>query len=289
MNYFIDRANEAFGYTDMATERRKADIELDGVEYKKYNSDGGVWEDIHIHSEPGERSIGKPKGSYYTLSTERLDLLSVAEGFDTQEEIARRLCEMCDKNGIFPARILVVGLGNANLTPDTVGVKSALKVHPTLHIYNQEPDVFEELECSEIAVCTPSVLSRTGIDSAEIVKSISKRISPDLIICIDSLMTSSPKRLGCSIQMSTTGIVPGGGIGNKMGAIDYESLGVPVFSIGVPTVINSRVFCNTDMGVSNKRYALGMLVAPREIDEICERAAEIIGSAINQAFGIDTM
>jgi spore protease len=287
MNYYLEDTGEKFGYTDLAIERRRANVETLGISYKKSECDVGTWEEVHVESEAGARTIGKPRGSYYTLSTQRLDLLSQSEFFDCQEELARRLCQMCDEEHIFPARILVVGLGNADLTPDSIGPKSAKLVRPTLHVYNNAPDDFEALECSEIAVCTPGVLSNTGIDSAEIVKSISRRISPDLIICIDAISTESRERLGTTFQISNTGIVPGGGVGNKMSPIDYPATGSYVFSIGVPTVINSRVLCDTGMGVSESFPKYTMLVAPREIDEIVDVGARIIAGAINQAFGID--
>ncbi len=287
MNYFIDRSNSLHGYTDLALERRKADTNISGIEYRKWDGDCGTWEAVDVRSEAGARAIGKPEGSYYTLSTGRMDMLSGSEIFDCQEEIARQLCQMCDKERIFPGRILVVGLGNAALTPDSIGVKSARNVRPTLHIYKNAPESFEELECSEIAVCTPDVSSNTGLDSAETVKSISRRIVPDLIICIDAIATQNPKRLGSTVQLSNTGVSPGSGVGNKISAIDYENMGCFVFTIGVPTVIDSRLLCDTGGTISSEFGESGMLVVPREIDEICTVAARIIGGAINQAFGID--
>ena len=287
MNYYFENADETYGYTDLVIERNRADISENDIEYRKYDSDGGTWECVHVHSDSGAKSIGKPQGSYYTLSTGRMDLLSNSEKYDVQEELARRLCEMCEQDGIIPARILVVGLGNARLTPDTVGVKSAYTVHPTLHVSKHDNAIFEELECSEIAVCVPGVCADTGLDSSDVVKSIARRVSPDLIICIDSIATNSPVRLGSTIQLSNTGIIPGGGVGNKINAINYDTTGVPVFAIGVPTVINSQVLCNTGTNQASKFGNWSMLVAPREIDEICECSAVIIGGAINQAFGID--
>ena len=287
MNYYLDRSDAAFGYSDLALERRSARGDIEGVYYKKWGCDAGVWEELTVSSELGAKEIGKPKGSYYTLSSARMDLLENGEIFDCQEEIARQLCQMCEKERIFPSRILIVGLGNPHLTPDSVGVKSASAVRPTLHIYKNAPEIFEELECSEIAVVTPGVSSLTGLDSAETVKSVCRRICPDLVICIDALATKSPKRLGSTVQISNTGIVPGSGVGNKIGAIDYESIGTAVFSIGVPTVINSRVLCNTGSHIGSEFEEFDMLVSPREIDEICTNSARIIGGAINQAFGLD--
>ena len=285
MNYYVEGSNASFGYTDLVIERRRANTENAGVDYKKWESDGGKWECVSLHTEGASRELGKPRGTYYTLHTERMDLLSEGELYDVQEEIARVLCEMCEKERVFPGRILVVGLGNEGLTPDSIGVKSALNVRPTLHIYNEEPDFFEELECSEIAVVIPGVASNTGLDSAEIVKSISRRIAPDLLICIDAIATNSRERLGTTIQLANSGIIPGSGVGNKIGELSYDTVGAPVFAIGIPTLINSRVLCSSD-SVKDTSSLSDMLVAPREIDEIIKAGARIIGGAINQAFGI---
>jgi spore protease len=219
-------------------------------------------------------------GVYDTLSTDRLDTLCEEELYDVREELGRRLCELLDENGIFPGRILVVGFGNRNLTPDSVGPKSAEMIKPTLHISEYEPDIFDELDCSEIAVFCPTVPAVSGMDSASNVRSLCERLMPDVVFAIDSIMTESPERLGSTFQLSTTGLYPGG-VGNLHSPITKASMGAPVIGIGVPTVMDCRSVCES---FKDKMH---FFISPREIDEITNNAAFVIGGAINQFFGLD--
>ncbi len=285
-SYFTDRKEDkASMFTDLAVERRRADPEVRGVEYRSSECSVGIWECVKISSDEGARSIGRPKGRYDTLSTGRMDLLSEDEIDDATEEIAKKLCESIDGTSAIPERLLIVGLGNRNLTPDSVGPKAASIVKPTLHIKVFDEEMFESLECSEIAVIAPGVTAESGLESSEIIKGVSRRILPDAIIAVDAIATRSVERLGSTVQISDTGLFPGGGIGNSRNAITEDSLGIPVIAIGVPTVIDSRIFGLTD-GAKFKPEGEAMMVSPKEIDEITTNAARIIGGAINQAFGI---
>ena len=275
-SYFYDRASSGELYTDLAIERRRADTEIQGVEYRSKETDGGVWECVRVYSDAGARSIGRPMGNYDTLNTGKLELLDEDGILDATEEIARKLCERVDALGAIPDRILVVGLGNRALTPDAIGPKSAENVKPTLQISSLDKRTFYDLECSEIAVLTPGVTANTGMDSFDIIGGVCHKTSPDLIIAIDSIATASTERLGATVQISDTGIFPGSGVGNSHKELSEKSLGVPVISIGVPTVIDARVF-----GASES-----LLVVPKDIEEITSVAGRIIGGAINQAFGI---
>ena len=285
-HYFTERKEKNKSmYTDLAVERQRADASIHGVEYTSSECDGGVWECVRIFSEEGARSIGRPCGRYDTLNTGRMDLLGEDEIADATEAVSRKLCETIDNAEAFPERILVVGLGNRNLTPDSVGPKAAATVKPTMHIKDFDEDTFESLGCSEIAVLCPGVSAESGMESTEIIRGVSRRILPDVIIAIDAIATRSAERLGATLQISDTGIFPGSGIGNSRNALNEDTLGVPIISVGVPTVIDSRVFAagdDTDKLPSGE----AMLVSPREIDEITDTAARIIGGAINQAFGI---
>lgn len=268
-------------FTDLAVERRKADTGIPGVKYDKRKSAGGTWETVKITSKAGAESIGRPEGIYATLNLERMDNLDDDECVNATDELARKLCEICDENRIIPARILVVGLGNPSLTPDSVGPKAAERVIPTLQIMNYDGERFEELECSEIAVICPGVSAKTGLDAAEMVSGISQRLCPDVIFAIDALASRSPDRLGRTVQISDTGIFPGSGVGNTRKEISKKALGIPVIAIGVPTVMDSRHF-------SSDGFLTGepMFVSPREIDGIVTVAARLIGESINQAFGL---
>lgn len=277
--YESERSDRSF-YTDLASERGKADTACEGVEYEKRDCIVGEWERVRITGEEGERAIMRPMGIYDTLHTERLDLMCEDELYDAKDEIARRLCTLFDECGIFPGRILVVGFGNKSLTPDSVGPKSAETVKPTLHISEYEPDIFDELDCSEIVSYTPGVPSKTGMDSSDIVRALCEKLTPDAVIAIDSIMTSSIERLGSCFQLSTTGLFPGG-VGNLHSPITKASMGSPVISIGVPTVIDCRLL------MPDKFKGSPFFISPREIDEITNSAAFVIGGAINQAFGLD--
>lgn len=280
-NYYHEHErNEKDFYTDLCSERRRADLKCDGIEYEKKIALIGTWERIRVTNEEGERTVMRPMGIYDTLATERLDKFSEDELYDAKETVAGRLCEILDECGIFPGRILVVGFGNKNLTADSVGPKSAALVKPTLHISEYEPDVFDELECSEIAVFCPTVPAVCGMDSSDNVRSLCERLMPDVVLAIDSITTKSIDRLGSTIQISTTGLFPGG-VGNLHSPITKASMGAPVIGIGVPTAIDLRALCcDTKIGGN-------LFISPREIDEITNNAASIIGGAINQAFGLD--
>ena len=292
LEYLNERDYERdFPYTDLAAERRRADTEIEGVTYEREPVTVGEWERIEITSDEGATSIGRPAGIYDTLNTLRLDLLDSDGREDAAEEIRRELCYLFERSGVSPRRILVVGLGNPELTPDKIGVKAARGVHPTLHIKERDPSFFDRLDCAEIAVFTPGVTSVSGMESALTVHAICDRIEPDAVIAIDSLAARSPERLGTTIQLCNTGITPGSGIGSKGLGITEESLGIPVIAIGIPTVIDSRMFWydSADRREFYKRSDMArrsMLVSPKEINEICDHAGAIISSGINDAFGI---
>lgn len=281
-DYFNKREEtEISQFTDLAVERRAADKKIPGIEYEKKKSSVGTWETVTVSSKEGEMAIGRPCGVYSTLNLERMDNLVLDEIEDATDEIARKLCEICDENRIIPGKILVVGLGNPEFTPDSVGPRSADEVTATMQIFSYDKERFNQLECSEIAVITPAVSGKSGIDAAEQVMGICDRIEPDVIFAIDALASRSPARLGRTIQISDTGIHPGSGVGNSRGAISEGVLGIPVIAIGVPTVMDSRHFSIDGMLTGEP-----MFVSPREIDGIVKVGAKIIGGAINQAFGI---
>ena len=282
-DYFEKRTEEEISmFTDLAVERRRANAEMPGVKYEKRRSfSGGAWETVKITNEEGEAAMGRPRGIYATLNLERIDDLDEDERENAQDEIARKLCEICDTDRVIPARILVVGLGNRSLTPDSLGPRSCDEILPTMQILNYDEEAFYELECSEIAVVTPDVSAKSGLDAALIISGISEKIKPDLIIAIDALASRAPERLGRTVQISNTGIFPGSGVGNTRGEISRRELGIPVIAIGVPTVMDSRHFSTGGVITGEP-----MFVSPREIDGIVGVSAKIIGGAINQAFGI---
>lgn len=266
--------------SDLALERRRASTYVEGVEYKRDVCLGGVWERLKITSEAGERSIGRPRGLYDTLTVPRMDSIMPEDVEDAKEEISRELCRMCDLCDISPERILVVGLGNRELTPDSIGPAAAAEIEATMHIKSEDNELFESLGCSEICVLCPDVTSNSGMKSAEMVKSVAEAVRPTVVFAIDSLAARSGERLGNTVQISNTGIIPGTGVGHRGARIDEELLGVPVIAIGIPTVMSTATVLGG--GLSGGGY----FIAPRGINRIVKNGAKIIGGGINQAFGI---
>lgn len=280
--YFTERSYGGdLPYTDLALERHRADLNIPGVEYRKEIREIGCFEKIKICSKQAAQSIGRPLGLYHTLNTNRHDRLLPDEVDIAKDEIAGELCSIFEESDIFPGRILVVGLGNRNLTPDSIGCATADVVKPTMHIKEWDKRTFIKLSCAEIAIITPGVASTSGLDAAVMVKGVCDLLRPDAVIAIDALASRSPERLGSSIQICNSGISPGSGLGNPRLAIGIETVGVPVIAIGVPTVIDSRVLCGKD-----ECPIPPLFVSPKEINDIVSSSAEIIGGGINRAFGI---
>ena len=284
--YFIDGDTvDGLPVSDLACERHRADISVCGIEYRKEHSPVGQWERIRVTSAEGARSLGRPIGCYDTLHTDRFDLMDGCTVDDASDEIARELCRLCELHDILPEKILVVGLGNPRLSPDSLGPHTAERVKATMHIKDFDRSFFKMLECSEIAVTTPGVRAFSGMDSYTAISGLCTVIKPNLVIAIDSLSARSAERLGTAVQISDTGICAGSGIGNHATPIAEETLCIPVIGIGVPTVIDSRLLGGRAEGARSGADA-GMLVSPKEICEIIDGAASVIAGGINQAFGL---
>ena len=271
--------------SDLALERRRASTYVEGVDYKRDVCIGGVWERIKVTSAAGEKSIGRPMGLYDTLTLPHLDTIMPDDVEDAKDEIARELCRMCDLCDVSPEKILVVGLGNRDLTPDAIGSNAAAEVEATMHVKENDPELFETLGCSEIAVLCPDVTSKSGMKSTEVVRGVVDAIAPTLVIAIDSLASRSRERLGNTVQVSSTGIIPGTGVGHGGEALTEATLGVPVIAIGVPTVI-SAASIQRELGTSGSRYDRDYFLSPKGINRIVKNGGKIIGGGINQAFGI---
>ena len=269
-------------HTDLACERRRADVTEPGIEFTKEIGSDHIWERIRVTNEQGASSIGRPIGRYDTLTLARMDLLSEREINEAAERLAR---ELRDIVGDTASKILVVGLGNRELTADSVGPKAACTVNATMHLEAIDPEGFPELKCSRIAVLIPGVTADTGIDAADVIGGACERIKPNAVIAIDSLASRSEKRLGRTVQISDTGIIPGSGIGSTRTPLNEKTLLAPVYAIGVPTVINAAVI-RKDTSSKKVKNTESMFVSPKEIDGISSSAAKIIGLGINKAFGI---
>lgn len=272
--------------TDLALEKREilGKKEPEGVESSEFSKGGVSFTKIKIINKKGSEILGKPIGTYITAEIPQL-MKNPINDEETIEAIANQLRNLIPKNGA----VLVAGLGNTDITPDAVGPKSVSMVLATRHI---DKSLSEEIglgELRSVAGFIPGVLGRTGLEAAESVKGIAASIEPSAVIVVDALAARRLSRLGTTVQISDTGIIPGSGVGNARKEITERSVGVPVISVGVPTVVDVGTLVNDLTGSKSElsEENRNMIITPREIDIVIERASELIGMAINKALQPD--
>ncbi len=188
--------------------------------------------------------------------------------------------------------VLVVGLGNNDITPDALGPKCVSQIFATRHIGSDLAMSIGLPGLRAVAALTPGVLGQTGMETSEIVAAVVERIRPTAVIAIDALAARRLSRLGNTVQMSDTGVSPGSGVGNARTELSEKTLGVKVISMGVPTVVDAVTLVTDVLGEQNAArmgdiridQEFGrMMVTPREIDLMTERAAKLIALSINTA------
>lgn len=244
---------------------------------------------VRITNEEAEQAVGKPKGTYITLESPAL--LYEDEGYhrEISTELARQIKKLLSKEQ--RQSLLVVGLGNKEVTPDALGPLAVGNLCITRHL---------EPKGQTISAIVPGVMAQTGMETAEIVKGIVNETRPTAVIAIDALAARSTRRLNATIQIADTGIHPGSGVGNHRHGLTEESLGVPVLAIGVPTVVDAATIVGDAMGqlldtmeeTEKRKLIHGMLderlknlfVTPKDIDETVKRISYTISEAINMAF-----
>ncbi len=279
--------------TDLALERREYidKHSLDGIISHKKTIDGITVDTITVTNSQGEKTLGKPIGTYITVET--VPFTNNSELFSPSLYVLRD-----ELKGLLPEDkgcVLVAGLGNEDITPDALGPRCISLLFATRHI----PDSFaEEIGLSAlrpVAGIVPGVLGKTGMESAEIISGIVKKIKPCAVIAVDALAARGTERLGRTVQLSNTGISPGSGVGNHRRKINEETLGVPVIAIGVPTVVDGRTLAFDilekagvdEKTIKNSDIKDSMMVTPKEVDALIERAARLIAMAINTALHPD--
>lgn len=253
--------------TDLALEcfESAEKTKLDGVIVRENNAVTTV----EVTNENGALALGKPKGKYVTLNVQ--SFVTDTNVFDERlNEFSSVLKTVLPKNA---ASVLVVGVGNENITADSLGPKTNDYVLATRHILTDLQKSLAADDLFNVATLTTGVLGETGIETAEIVKGIVRQISPDCVIAVDALAASSAERLGTTIQFSDSGISPGSGVGNHRDEISSTTVGVPVIAIGIPTVVSTGVISGDGSDTA--------FVTPREIDRITEQGAKLIGMGIN--------
>ena len=226
--------------TDLATEcvelfYKDSPPDADGIKTTHEEINGIVCDTMEIMEDRGAIKLGKPKGKYITLDVGKIWLYSRDEQETIIEVCADKLSGRLPKKG----SCLLACLGNRQITADSQGPLCSEYFIVSRHIKDNNPILFSGLSLCETMCITPDVLGNTGIEAALTVKGIVEKAQPDFVIAVDSLASRKTSRLATTLQMSNAGIAPGSGVGNHRMALCKESLGVPVISIGVPTVVDA--------------------------------------------------
>lgn len=235
--------------------------------------------EVEVLDEQGAERIGKPVGLYLTLTLDSLLTRRDALFAEGVQAIAEQVERLLPEGG---GQVLVVGLGNRAVTPDAVGPRTADHLLVTRHLVEQMPEAFGSLR--PVSALAAGVLGTTGVESGELVQAVARQIHPDAVIAVDALCAHSVRRLGTTVQLANTGIIPGSGVGNARFALNAETLGVPVLAIGVPTVVRAGVLAAQWGGTPKQEDDLSsLLVTPKEIDVLVSDTARLLGYGISLA------
>lgn len=305
--------------TDLALERRelyrkanKIENEIDGVETEEEE----VGENIKISrvkvvNKNGEEALAKPIGDYITIDIKKLKIATDEDIGGAAEVLTKELKTLLEKHVQPKDDVLVVGLGNIYVTPDSLGPKVINEIDVTRHILTYMPNVLSE-DTRPVSAVSPGVLGTTGIETLEIIKGIVENIKPKLLIVIDALASRSIERISSTIQLADTGITPGAGVGNTRKDLSMETLGIPVIALGIPTVVEAATIAADSLDLfinklqenaeSNEflnkfqeedKYEMikevlapedfNFIVTPKEIDDLIENMKDVVARGINFA------
>ncbi len=297
--YLTEAAQEISGAT--VGESEKGDIKITTVK---------------IETDEASNTLGKPKGKYITIEMPDMQTSEREEYEKMCLAVASELRPLLNlKKG---ETVLVVGLGNWNITPDALGPDVVSKLMVTRHLFCYMPEQMSD-SLRSVSAISPGVLGITGMETGEIIKGVCEKIKPDRVIAIDALASRSVNRISSTIQLCDRGISPGAGVGNKRKELSEKTLGVPVIAIGVPTVIDAATIAH-DSFLSSIRNVLkktdnntekykafysflngdeespenylpedigGFIVTPKDVDSMIEKTAKILANGINLALHDD--
>lgn len=275
-------------------------IETDGMEAGKTSAGGSLkrngkaysgveiseeWKEHHsikvtivqISDENGAKAMERPVGTYITMELPELLKEEEALKEHAELELSKQLMELL--KGKKAEHMLVVGLGNREVTADAVGPMTIDGLLVTRHYFLEEgirPAVEERYR--KVSAFVPGVMAQTGIETMELIRGVIKEAMPDVVVVIDALAARSPKRLNTTIQLTDTGISPGAGVGNNRKELNEQSLGCPVIAIGVPTVLDAAAIARDDVVKDVKNF----FVMPGNIDSAVQYVSELLAGGINR-------
>lgn len=291
--------------TDLALEAKetvqKPDEEIRGVRVEEEkDAENEIYVTrVMIETKNGAKIMGKPMGTYITL--EAPNMVTPDEDYhrEISEKVAGQIKELLpdEKEEL---SVLVVGLGNRDVTADALGPNVADQLHITRHVVREfGKAAYNRNKMHMISALVPGVMAKTGMETCEIIRGVVEQTEPDVIIAIDALAARSTKRLNRTIQITDTGVQPGSGVGNHRHALTEESLGIPVIGIGIPTVVDAgtivgdaveqvereMLFCS-DIHSLKMAELQNMYVTTKDIDDVVNRLSYTISEAINIALEI---
>ena len=283
---FAKRTDLALEARELWQESAEKTTRLNGVKATKQRAEGYPVTRVDILDERGEQALGKPRGTYRTI-----DLTAFwqrkSDFFERAvRAVGGQLKELLPGEGT----VLVIGLGNGAMTPDAVGPLAVDSVLVTRHLIAAMPKHFSGFR--PVAVQRTGVLGTTGVESAEAVRGLVAQVEPSLVIAVDALASRRVGRVCTTVQLSDTGIIPGSGVGNHRSALNRETLGVPVFAVGIPTVVDAATLAADLMeeagiaDIDEDKLRAGqqnLMVTPRDIDQQVRDLAKVVGYGINWA------
>lgn len=256
--------------------------------------------------------INKKPGIYYTIDLRGINYHDHEKSDSVSKALSQVLIELLEKENVLDKKGMIIGLGNINITPDSLGPYTIDNIIVTRHLFKNG---MNNVGYSEISGYSPGVMGTTGIETSDIVYAIKEKIDVNFIIIVDALASSDTTKVNKTIQITDTGISPGSGVGNKRKEISKEVFGIPVIAVGVPTVVDASTL-TTDILEHLENYinkenpnlefmgSLGslsnqerkqllsealvdslyeMMVTPKEIDEVIEDLSKIIACSIDMA------
>lgn len=292
---------------------------IKGVDFsEKRKKDGITISTVTIQTENAAKVMGRPRGNYITIEAPQMTEDDLECHREISLELAKMIRRLLPENlctnrekGLdeeLEISVLVVGMGNRDVTPDALGPLVVDNLFITRHIIKEYGRfAFGEKLLSKISGIVPGVMAQTGMECLEIVRGVVEETKPDLVITVDALAARNAKRLGRTIQLTDTGITPGSGIGNHRNALNAKSVGVPVLSLGVPTVVDAATIVSDAMSSliealpttglgkldENEQQELarellspqlnGMFVTPKDIDDSIRRLSFLISEGLNVA------
>ncbi|MCI8362604.1 MAG: GPR endopeptidase [Clostridia bacterium] len=305
--------------TDLADERRdlykkanKIENEVDGIEAEEEKiTDKIKVTRVKITDEQGEQAIGKKQGNYITIDIQKMNIITEEEAAKASETLANELRKLVENKVQSKDDVLIVGLGNEEVTPDALGPNVVKDIEVTRHIINYLPQYIDE-NARPVSAIAPGVLGTTGIETLEVIKGVVDNIKPKLLIVIDALASRSMERISSTIQLSDTGIVPGAGVGNTRKELTESTLGIPVIALGIPTVVETAVVVNDALDLFIEKLQqeaksndylnqlkeednyeqikeallprdFNFIVTPKEIDELILNMSEVVARGINMS------